>query len=108
VVQQSLVKALRSDRKPTGDEAMTAWFCRTLRRSIIDLDRRRNARRLALDRLEQELSEVATPQGERILCQCFKRLLPLVPEQYREVLQQTPFQVAPRFLEDLSSSPQVR
>lgn len=88
VVQESLVKALAAERKPTGDEATTAWFYRILRRSIIDLYRRQDARERALDRFERELSETPTPGDERILCQCFKRLLPLVPEQYRELLQQ--------------------
>lgn len=87
VVQESLIKALSADRKPTEDEATMAWFYRILRRSIIDLYRRKDARARALDRFEQELSETPSPQDKRILCQCFKRLLPLVPEQYRNLLQ---------------------
>jgi RNA polymerase sigma factor (sigma-70 family) len=88
VVQESLVKALASDRKPADEEDTIAWFYRILRRSIIDLYRRHDARKRALDRFEQELPETPSAADERLLCQCFKRLLPALPEQYRELLQQ--------------------
>jgi RNA polymerase sigma factor (sigma-70 family) len=88
VVQECLVKALAADRKPEGEEATTTWFYRILRRSIIDVYRRQDARGRALERFEQEVPETPDEADERILCQCFKRLLPLVPEQYRDLLQQ--------------------
>ena len=88
VVQESLVKALTADRRPAGEEDTIAWFYRILRRSIIDLYRRHEARNRALDRFEKELPESPSAADERLLCQCFKRLLPSVPEQYRELLQQ--------------------
>lgn len=87
LVQESLVKALAADRQPEGEEAVTTWFYRILRRSIIDVYRRQDARKRALEKLEQELPEEPSAEEERALCQCFKRLLPLVPEQYRELLQ---------------------
>lgn len=87
LVQESLIKALAADRQPNGDEATMAWFYRILRRSIIDVYRREDAKSRALDRFEQELPDTPSDEDERILCQCFKRLLPLVPEQYRDVLQ---------------------
>lgn len=87
VVQESLIKALAADRQPEGEEATTAWFYRILRRSIIDVYRRQDAKSRALERFEQELPESPGEEDERALCQCFKRLLPLVPEQYRELLQ---------------------
>jgi RNA polymerase sigma factor (sigma-70 family) len=88
VVQESLVKALTADRQPKREEETTAWFYRILRRSIIDVYRRQGARSRALERFKQELPETPSEQDEHILCQCFKRLLPLVPEQYRGLLQQ--------------------
>lgn len=88
VVQESLVKALAADRKPAGEDDTVAWFYRILRRSIIDLYRRKDARSRALERFEEELAETASDDDERLLCQCFKRLLPSVPGQYRELLQQ--------------------
>ena len=88
VVQESLVKALAADRKPAGEEDTVAWFYRILRRTIIDLYRRSDARSRALDRFERELPQAPTDDDERLLCRCFKRLLPSVPERYRELLQQ--------------------
>ncbi|MBE0541413.1 MAG: sigma-70 family RNA polymerase sigma factor [Verrucomicrobia bacterium] len=87
-VQDSLVKVLSADRKPAKAEDSVAWFYRILRRSIIDLYRRNDARSRALARFEAELPETPSAADERLLCQCFRRLLPSVPAQYRELLQQ--------------------
>lgn len=87
VVQESLVKALASARQPVGEQDTVAWFYRILRRTIIDLYRRNDARARALEKVQRELPEIPSAQDERLLCQCFKRLLPAVPEQYRELLQ---------------------
>jgi len=88
LVQDSLIKALSAERKPAKDEDSVAWFYRILRHSIIDLYRRNEARKRALARFESELP--ATPGGaeERMLCQCFRRLLPSLPAQYRDLLEQ--------------------
>lgn len=87
VVQDSLVKALASANPPDDDENTVAWFYRILRRSIIDLYRRDAARSRAMERFQEELPEHPTEDDETTLCQCFKRLLPAVPLQYRELIQ---------------------
>lgn len=86
VVQDSLVKALAADQKPTFEEDTVAWFYRILRHSIIDLYRRNDVRNRAMERLGEELPETPGEADEKLLCQCFKRLLPSIPEQYRELL----------------------
>ena len=86
IVQDSLLKALSADNKPTDEEDTVAWFYRILRRSIIDLYRRKDARTRALERFAQEFPEHPVAEDERLLCQCFTRLLPSVPPQYRELL----------------------
>jgi len=40
-VQESLIKALTADRHPETDEETTTWFYRILRRTIIDVYRKR-------------------------------------------------------------------
>src|SRR3954462_14781555 len=92
VVQESLLKALAADRHPETDEETTAWFYRILRRSIIDVYRKQGARSRALERFEKEVPETPNENDEKELCQCFHRLLPLVPEQYRELLDQVDVQ----------------
>jgi RNA polymerase sigma factor (sigma-70 family) len=88
VVQDSLIKALAADRQPDTEEETTAWFYRILRRSIIDVYRKQGARGRALERFEKELPETPGEEEERELCKCFRRLLPMVPEQYRELLEE--------------------
>ncbi len=92
LVQESLVKALGADRKPANDEESVAWFYRILRRSIIDLYRRRATRSRALEQFERDLAESPSPSDARVLCACFKRLLPAVPEAYRVLLEQIDLQ----------------
>lgn len=88
LVQESLLKALAADRKPVKHEdTVVAWFYRILRRTIIDLYRRRAARSRALDQFEQSLAESPSPSDARVLCACLKRLLPVVPEAYRDLLE---------------------
>lgn len=87
VVQESLLKALKSARRPVEDDAVVAWFYRILRRSIIDLYRRRASRGRTLERFRQEFDESPAPADERTLCQCFRRLLPTMPATYAEVLR---------------------
>ena len=86
IVQDSLLKALSADNKPADEEHAIAWFYRILRRSIIDVYRRTDARSRALERFAQELPEQPSAEDERLLCQCFKKLLPAVPPQYRDLL----------------------
>ena len=88
VVQESLIKALAADRHPETDEETTTWFYRILRRSIIDVYRKQGARSRALERFEKELPETPDEEDKRELCKCLRRLLALVPEQYRELLEE--------------------
>jgi RNA polymerase sigma-70 factor (ECF subfamily) len=87
LVQESLVKALKSANQPTGDQDTVTWFYRILRHSIIDLYRREAVRKIALERFERELPESPNANDEKALCRCFQRLLPAIPENYRELLQ---------------------
>ncbi|MEO6182910.1 MAG: RNA polymerase sigma factor [Verrucomicrobiota bacterium] len=87
IVQDSLLKALRSDRKPAVGEDVIAWFYRILRHSIIDLYRRGDVRKIALEKFEKEFSEEPDAASKRIVCQCVKRLLPELSEQYRDLIQ---------------------
>ncbi len=95
VVQESLLKALSADRQPATDEETAAWFYRILRRAIIDVYRKQGARSRALQRFEQEFPETPDEEEQRELCRCFRRLMTLVPEQYRELLEEVDLQGKP-------------
>src|SRR5688572_19965569 len=87
LVQDSMLKALKSTHTPRDGEGAVTWFYRILRHSIIDLYRRRDVRNRTLEKLQAELPEQPDAAAERVLCQCVKRLLPNLTEQYRELLQ---------------------
>lgn len=95
LVQDSLLKALKAADKPADGEGAVAWFYRILRHSIIDLHRRRDVRDRALKRLESELAENPSTEDTRLICHCFKSLLPALPEQYRTLLQQVDLDATP-------------
>lgn len=79
LVQECLLKALRTENAPQDEEGAVTWFYRVLRNAIIDAHRRHGTREQALDQLEFELPLQATPEDERDVCQCVLRLLPGLP-----------------------------
>jgi RNA polymerase sigma factor (sigma-70 family) len=87
LVQDSLLKAFQAEKKPSPNEDVIAWFYRILRHSIIDLYRRTDAHKRALESFRAELPKTVTPEAERAICQCIHGLLPDLPQQYRELLQ---------------------
>ena len=88
VVQESLLKALKAADQIRAEESVKAWFYRILRRSIIDLYRRRSVREKALPELERELNATADGEEERLACACMERLLPTMTPQYASLIQQ--------------------
>jgi RNA polymerase sigma factor (sigma-70 family) len=85
-VQESLLKALSADHRPEPEGA-ARWFYRILRRTIIDLYRRRDSRKRALATYAADLDAEAQPDEARVLCSCFERLLPELPEQYEALIR---------------------
>ena len=86
VVQESLLKALRATNSPAEEEKVTAWFYQILRRTMIDLFRREAVRKQTLDAFEQELDREQS-EDERVICHCFRELIPTLPAQYGNLLE---------------------
>ena len=86
-VQESLLKALKAADQVRDDENTKAWFYRILRRTIIDLYRRRDVQERAIVRLERELTAPPTEEEERVTCGCLKKLIPTLKPQYAALLQ---------------------
>jgi RNA polymerase sigma factor (sigma-70 family) len=80
-VQESMLKALAGAEQIRNEEKAKAWFYRILRRTIIDLYRRRDARDRMLAGLEQELNSPPDSDEERVVCRCMVRLLPTLTPQ---------------------------
>ncbi len=87
-VQESLLKALRAADQIRDEENVKGWFYRILRRTIIDLYRRRDARDRMLAELEQELNSPTDTDEERVVCACIERLLPSMAPQYAGLIRQ--------------------
>jgi RNA polymerase sigma factor (sigma-70 family) len=87
VVQDSLLKAVKSAEQLRDDENVTAWFYRILRRTIIDLYRRRAASQRTLDRLEQELNTPPDAEEARTACACVESIIPTLKPDYAELIR---------------------
>ena len=87
VVQDSLLKAVKSADQLRENESVTAWFYRILRRKIIDLYRRRATSQAALDRLENELNVPPDAAEERVVCACLESLIPTLKPEYANLIR---------------------
>jgi len=87
VVQESLLKALQRGHQLRDDESVRAWFYRILRHTIIDLERRRQTRERATERLTVESDVAAEPEAERVACRCLEHLLPSLKPEYSVLIQ---------------------
>src|SRR5687768_16873811 len=74
-VQESLLKAIEAERQPDEGQEIP-WFYRILRRTIIDLYRRRDARQRAMARYEATLETPPDAEETKMLCACYEHLLP--------------------------------
>ena len=89
-VQESLLRALKSDRQLSDDDNVIAWFYRILRNVLTDLHRRRAAQTRGLERFAAEseiASELHDADLEQTACACFRGLLPTLRPEYARALQ---------------------
>lgn len=87
ILQEALLRALRSAPDIEDSERLAAWFYRVLRNAIVDAYRRRDVQARRTGRLSEDydlpdLSE----SDERVLCECFRELLPALRPEYAAVL----------------------
>lgn len=84
VVQETLLRALRSAPRLGDGEPLAPWLFEVARNAVTDLHRRRSAARRGAERyaVEREAeAEALTPEDERALCACVLALVPtLTPE----------------------------
>ncbi len=86
-VQESLLKAMGAKEQLRNAESVKAWFYRILRRTIIDLYRRRDARDRALENLQREVNGPPDDEEERLVCACMTELIATLTPQYAELIQ---------------------
>lgn len=91
VVQDSLLKAMRSAETLREDVNVVAWFYRILRNSIIDLYRRRATQAKTMDALALE------PNGEdhAEVCKCLERVVETLKPEYATVIREVDLKERP-------------
>ena len=87
LVQDCLLKALKSDNTPDDEDGLVPWFYRILRHAIIDAHRRSVVRKKTLEGYALELPETASTEDEKAICQCVLKLLPAMPSADAELLR---------------------
>lgn len=86
IVQDSLLKAVRSADELRERDRLVPWFYQVLRNAIIDAYRRKDVqRRHVVQELPEDLTE-PSPDDIATLCACFRALLPTLKPEYREVI----------------------
>jgi RNA polymerase sigma-70 factor, ECF subfamily len=87
ILQDALLRALRSAPDIEDSDRLAAWFYRVLRNAIVDAYRRRDvhARRTQRMAEEHDLPDLSEAD-ERTLCECFRTLLPALRPEYAAVL----------------------
>jgi RNA polymerase sigma factor (sigma-70 family) len=89
IVQDSFLKAIRSERDIRPGENVTAWFYRILRNTLIDTFRKSGANARKLDAFTAEIDSPQTLADEhQLVCQCFEKLLPTLKPNYASVLRE--------------------
>jgi RNA polymerase sigma factor (sigma-70 family) len=89
-VQESLLRALKSDRQLSEADNIVGWFYRILRNVLTDLHRRRDAQTKGLERFATEAAitnEGNDAELEQTACACFRGLLPTLRPEYARVLE---------------------
>ena len=92
LVQDSLLKAIMSGGELRDSESSRAWFYRILRHAIIDLYRRRDGERKALEKLQVEEPDA---NADKVICRCLDRLIPTLKPEYASVLRAIDLQEQP-------------
>ncbi|TXD33809.1 sigma-70 family RNA polymerase sigma factor [Lujinxingia vulgaris] len=87
LLQDSLIKAMGSFEQLEDEEKLIAWFYQILRNGIIDRQRRVQTRRKYAERYGQEQEWVETPEERANVCQCFRKLIPTLKDEYQEVIE---------------------
>lgn len=92
ILQDALLRAVQGAGDLRDDERLVAWFYAILRNAITDAYRRRDVRRRRVVSLDEQIDEpTAEPDDPedavRVLCECFRTLLPALKPEYSAVIE---------------------
>ncbi len=86
IVQEGLLKALRSAPDLKEDEKLLPWFYRILQNAIIDEYRKEGRLAKRQEAYAIEHTSIMTDEDKSTVCECFKDLMPSLKPEYAEVL----------------------
>lgn len=92
VLQEGLLKALRSADELRDEERLLPWFYRILNNAIIDTYRKHNMDQRYLEAYMREADLDAQSEVDAALCECFRELLPSLKPEYAELIEQLDLQ----------------
>jgi RNA polymerase sigma factor (sigma-70 family) len=86
ILQDSLLRAIRSAPDLRDEERLIPWFYRVLQNAIVDTYRRRGVERERV--VVAKIPEVAAePEDDAELCRCFERLIPTLKTEYADLIR---------------------
>ena len=88
LLQESLLKALRAAPDLRDEEKLLPWFYSILNNAITDLYRRQQVEERSLQQIAQEQLLEEEPEAEKVLCECFRDLIPTLKPEYAELIEQ--------------------
>jgi RNA polymerase sigma factor (sigma-70 family) len=88
VLQESLIKAMRSAPDLRDEEKLLPWFYSILNNAITDLYRRQQVEKRSLQQIAQAQRLEEEPEAEKVLCECFRDLIPTLKPEYAELIEQ--------------------
>jgi RNA polymerase sigma factor (sigma-70 family) len=100
IVQDSLLKAIRSGESLRDEESTVAWFYRILRHSIIDVYRRQAARKT----LEAYSAEDPSRDHAEV-CQCLAPVLKTLKPEYAHLVEEV--DLKERSIQDVAAEQQA-
>jgi RNA polymerase sigma factor (sigma-70 family) len=86
-VQDSLLKALKGAGQIRDRENLVPWFYRILRRTILDLYRRRAVRQRVLVEMPEDFDVAVSEEERNNLCGCLRGLLPAMKPEYAQAIE---------------------
>ncbi len=92
VLQEGLLKALRSAEDLRDDERLVPWFYRILNNAIIDTYRKRSAETRYLEAYAREAEQELDAETQSEICACFRELLPSLKPEYAELIDRLELQ----------------
>lgn len=85
ILQDSLLRAIRSAGDLHDEDKLLPWFYRILNNAIVDAYRRKNTESQYLTAYGQIEMLNATPENDASICECFRSVLPALKPEYSQV-----------------------